>query len=341
LVNLVYKIPIPACRCYFLRFFEHTPHTKIDTSIDTAICRNFHSSPAAVSTYRFCWDLDHFTIAVLEKDTRISDTLRQTVQGLKLKGRPIRILHLDRFSGGGELEGIQLLYVTQPFAGQAARIHDAIAPSMPILLVTHSAEDPSRIMVNLYYDRHKRARLQLNQKNIRSHSLRVSKEILLAGGDEVGIAKLFDASLAQMKAQERKFAQYQQANRKLQEEKKRYRKELAELRKQLEEKNRALQTKERQLSATGKLLEQQQALLANRETRMQEVEAQLKKADRWRRNCSNCHANSGKSKTATGFWNKNSRKSDHWTTRSAGNRKPSRSMKGSYARNFPSFNSER
>ncbi len=224
----------------------------------------------------------HFTIAVLEKGTRITESLEQITQDMRLKQRPIVVKHLTRLPDSRDLDDIQLLYVGPAFARKMGKVMEVVGKEKPVLVVSHGVADKSLVMVNIYYDRHQRARLQVNRENITAHGLSVSEKVLLTGGDEIGVSKLYEASLAQMKAQEQQFLRYQQLNTKLAKEIEAYRAEVETLKQTVAEQSRAVASKENQLkqvsgdlAATMEKLAAQKERITQKEVYMQRIVAQL------------------------------------------------------------------
>ncbi len=226
--------------------------------------------------------LGHFTIAVLEKGTRVAEDLEQITRDMRLKQRPIRLKRLTKLPAPGDLDDVQLLYVGPAFARNMGKVMEAVGEKAPILVVSHGVADKSRVMINIYYDRHKRARLQVNRENITAHGLRVSEKVLLTGGDEIGVSKLYEASLAQMKAQEQQFLRYLQLNAKLAKDIEVYRAEVEKLEQTVARQNQAVASKEKQLkqvsgelAATMEKLAAQRESLKQKEAYMQHMVAQL------------------------------------------------------------------
>ena len=216
-----------------------------------------------------------FRLAILENGRRLSDTLKQMTRDLKLKGASIDIQHLDTLESARGLEGVQVLYVDAPFKDQLPRIYRLLGEKLPILLISQGADDLSSTMINLYYDRQKHARLQVNKKNIAAHGLIISEKILLTGGDEVGVSKLFDASINAMKKQEQRFEKFRRLNEVLKAEIRSYRERIDDLKQEIEARNRNLVLKDKQIEAKVQELERTTQRLAQQTVALEEKEAQM------------------------------------------------------------------
>ncbi len=112
-----------------------------------------------------------FTIAVLEKGTRITESLEQITQDMRLKQRPIVVKHLTKLPDSRDLDDIQLLYVGPAFARKMGKVMEVVGKEKPVLVVSHGVADKSLVMVNIYYDRHQRARLQVGLLNCRKYRI--------------------------------------------------------------------------------------------------------------------------------------------------------------------------
>ncbi len=216
-----------------------------------------------------------FRIAVLEKGTRISDTLKQMTGDLKLKGVPIEVRRLSSPDEAEAMHDVQVLYVDVPFRDHLGQIYRSLGAGRPLLLISQDADDMASAMINLYYDSHKRSRLQVNRENIAAHGLRISEKILLTGGDEVGVSKLFDASITAMREQERRFEEYRRLNEALKAEIRSYRKRIGELKKEVESRNRDLALKDRQIEEKARELELTTEKLSRQVQALKEREEQM------------------------------------------------------------------
>ncbi|WP_201351817.1 YfiR/HmsC family protein [Hydrogenimonas urashimensis] len=255
---------------------------------------------------------EKFVIAVYEKGRkRIYPRLKSMTRNLKLHDLSVEVVSLDRIDPN-RLKNYHLLFVDRPFAKEVPQIYRMIPASLPLLLITGDADSAESIMINIYFDSRHRARIQINRENIEKHRLHVSKEILLTGGSEVGISRLFEASLRALKEQELKYNRLLQQNRRLQETIVSKRQEIEKLKSKfktlteayrkkekklaenerklrstekrletqrwrLQEKERQVTAKERQLAALEKEIEKRQKLLKEREKKLERQERQIVK----------------------------------------------------------------
>ncbi|WP_144375381.1 YfiR/HmsC family protein [Thiolapillus brandeum] len=238
---------------------------------------------------------DEFRIMVLEKGQGVSTTLAGMTRDMRLKGYPIRVLHASSAKKLAEQPDFQVLYVGRSFAKRLGEIHQLLPPSSPVLVISEDAPKGDDIMVNLYHDLHNRIHLRINRGNITASGLSVSEKILLTGGDEIGVSKLFDASIAALKEQEARFQHYAQLNEQLKKEAEQSRSRIGALKTEIASKNQELKQLEKRLDArtrevkdTSQRLEQQKRVLTEREQEVEQKARELtalgKEFERLRKN---------------------------------------------------------
>jgi len=161
----------------------------------------------------------YFTIGVIEPDYKLSETLKKMVSGLSLHQKPIKVVHLSS-TKIKNLSSYQTLFLSRPMRTHIASLYRSIPQTMPILLISHDARKYRYTMLNIVKEKRRRSSLKINLENIKAHRLKVNKTILLTGGDEVGVSKLFGASLKEIKTREMQLKTLKTKNRKLEGENK-------------------------------------------------------------------------------------------------------------------------
>ncbi len=215
-----------------------------------------------------------FNIVIFEQGNRITDALRRMTADLTLKGKDIQIRNIQDSSRLNPKD-IQAIYISKRLRRQASQVFEAIGPKKPVLIITNEVSDPSIIMVNLYQDRKNRIRLQINKENILKRGLRIDRNILLTGEEEIGISKLFGASLEQMRNQEKRFSELQKINRQLETKIKRFNDRIAELKGEIASRNRQLEQTSNRLKEMGLRIQEQQKLLEQERQEIQAKEQEL------------------------------------------------------------------
>jgi len=143
----------------------------------------------------------YFTIGIVEPNYTLSETLAKMVKGLSLHGKPVKVVHI----GSKKIKSFssyQVLFITRPMRKYVPDIYHALPRSVPLLLITHDAKAYKSTMLDIYHQKKRRSGLKINLENIKQHHLAINHKILLTGGSEVGVSKLFGASLKEIKQQE-------------------------------------------------------------------------------------------------------------------------------------------
>jgi len=143
----------------------------------------------------------HFTIGIIEPNFALSETLAKMVKGLSLHGKPVKVVHI----GAAKIKSFthyQVIFVTRPMRKYVPKIYHSIPKNIPLLLISHDAKIYENTMLDIYRQKKRRSGLKINLENIKQHHLTINHNILLTGGSEVGVSKLFGASLKEIKQQE-------------------------------------------------------------------------------------------------------------------------------------------
>jgi len=148
-------------------------------------------------------ELSTLSIAVYQPvDLELPAQLSKHFTGTKLHGLPINVKAvLDPSS----LSSFQVVLIEEGNAYLLESLYNNIDGS-PTLLVSHGQSDKQLVMINLFTTKDSRIKFEVNKANILNHGLRVNPNIILNGGSEIDVAKLFregQASLITMQQQMR------------------------------------------------------------------------------------------------------------------------------------------
>jgi len=199
--------------------------------------------------------LKKFHIAVVDDEYDLLKTFQNLTKGVPLKGKQIitKKISLQQFLKN--YKNYQLVYLSKKYSNYLDDIHDVIPKEMPIMLISNENDDYDDIMVNLYFDNHNKKNIQINLQNIIEHHLSVSNEIILTGGKELGISKLFQSSLTALKEQEDAYIKYKNLNEKLQDKILSYETDIANLNKKLKRLSTNIAQKEQKLNEKYRTLQ--------------------------------------------------------------------------------------
>jgi len=223
-----------------------------------------------------------FTIALVEKDRELSDTLQKMVKGLQLKHKPIHIVHIsnpDKINP----KHYQVLFVSRAFRTHLPAIYRSLPEHLPVLIISEDAADSQSIMLNIKREQKRRSSLKINLDNIHDHHLKVNNKILLTGGTEVGVSKLFGVTLKEIRSQEKHLLELRKKTDTIQKELIQYKsraqdlkEEIREVNQILEEKNNLIHDTENALALKQNMLTEKEALLKTLVENKTKLEQKLK-----------------------------------------------------------------
>lgn len=134
-----------------------------------------------------------FDIAVFSADkSPVYTELTQLAEKAKLKNHPIKV---SQINGLTALDQYQLIYIEN--AGSEALKTETMADiykaveGKPVLLVTFDFTNKQLVMINLVTAGNDRLRFEVNKSNLLNQGLKPLPELILNGGTEIDVAKLF------------------------------------------------------------------------------------------------------------------------------------------------------
>ena len=115
---------------------------------------------------------------------------------VKLRNLPIRV---NQVNGVETLAQYHLVYVEDASAKTLADIYDALE-GKPVLLVTEGYSNKQLVMINLLTTENDRLIFEVNKSNMINHGLMPLPELILNGGTEIDVAKLYREGQASLVA---------------------------------------------------------------------------------------------------------------------------------------------
>ncbi|GGY77645.1 hypothetical protein GCM10011613_22780 [Cellvibrio zantedeschiae] len=129
-----------------------------------------------------------FDIAVFSGEkTPVYSELEMLAEKVKLKNLPITI---SQVSAVKTLAKYQLIYIENPNSQAITDIYSAVE-GKPVLLVTFDFPNKQLVMINLVPVNNERLRFEVNKSNLINQGLKPLPELILNGGTEIDVAKLF------------------------------------------------------------------------------------------------------------------------------------------------------
>jgi len=229
------------------------PESELDSAFIYLIAKN--------TTWPQEKNIKAFHIALVDDNPELLKTFKKLTKGLRLKGKKIDVQTISLHQLYTHYTHYQLVYLSVEYTQYLENFLKKIPKETPLLVISNESDDTDSIMVNLYLDNHHKKNLQINLQNILQHRLHVSNEVILTGGKELGISKLFQSSLIALKRQENAYVKYKRLNKNLEQKVKQYEQEVKQLHTKLLLLHRDVSAKEESLrEKISKLREKNQAL---------------------------------------------------------------------------------
>jgi PAS domain S-box len=130
--------------------------------------------------------IDTFKIAVYGEDYALINTLK-SIERLQAKGKPVRVII---FKSLGDIEYSHILLITND---RISFVHDifTLIKGRNTLLVTDRCEYPRYVMVNFTYNENSKIQFEINTQNMEEARLKTSSKLVLLGGSEIDVRKLY------------------------------------------------------------------------------------------------------------------------------------------------------
>lgn len=239
----------------------------IITSVNCAWAQGFNKQQIIASyLYNFAKNIEwpnqsartSFAIAVYGASSpELMVELNVLSDKAKLRNVPITVQQVNRAES---LANYQLVYVENASAKNLADIHAALE-GKPVLLVTEGYNNKQWVMINLIATEDDHIRFEVNKSNLINHGLTPLPELILNGGSEIDVAKLY---------------------REGQDSLVRLQKQLRDSEKTLNELTRAIQTQEAmnsrlqaQLAELNHNIQKSDALIAEQKNLLQQQQGQI------------------------------------------------------------------
>ncbi|MFT7491153.1 MAG: signal transduction histidine kinase [Pseudohongiellaceae bacterium] len=132
--------------------------------------------------------LASFSFALFDvKNRNLINEFDKLNESVRIKGVDINVTQTSNISA---LANYNVIYVDNSDDETIASIQEVIE-GRPILLITHAAADKRLVMINLYNDQSEKLKFEINKANLLNSKLMPQPELILLGGTEIDVAKLF------------------------------------------------------------------------------------------------------------------------------------------------------
>ena len=222
---------------------------------------------------------DQFNIYLLSSNKKLSSSLKALVKGQKLHGKEIEV---TRSSTLTVPYSAKLVYVDTKYLNDYKKIYDQV-DGRSVLLVTQGYDNKRLVMLNIKKDDDKKIIFEVNRANIINQGLSISPKVILLGGTELDVAKLYkgakDSLLQKEKELQKRLHEAQTLKKEIQEGKQRnsiIKKKYLLLQKHIEDLDKKALVSEQNFQ---KQLEQQKTILANEKASTQTIRDDYAKAN--------------------------------------------------------------
>jgi signal transduction histidine kinase len=146
-----------------------------------------------------------FRFLIISDDSAIDREMLNLSASQKLRGKPIGVTISESVVIPKD---IQLVFITRGLRALTEPVFRRIEGGK-ILLITDGSDDKRNVMINLIGTKDKTIKFEINKANIINQGLRVLPEMVLLGGTEVDVAKLYKESQDTLRIKEVKLAALQ------------------------------------------------------------------------------------------------------------------------------------
>ena len=132
-----------------------------------------------------------FNITIITENEEIINEFHDMADKRQIKGEPIKLTVLNKLVT--PITNAQLIFIAADKAYLFLDVFDEIE-GFPILLISENYDDKRFVMINLYDADNNKVLFEINKANILNQELKINDEILLLGGNEIDVARLYQES---------------------------------------------------------------------------------------------------------------------------------------------------
>jgi signal transduction histidine kinase len=152
------------------------------------------------------WPEEHgisaFQFLIISDDKDVNREMANLASSQKLKGKPIRIAISESVVIPKD---VQLIFITHGLKDLTEPVFRRIE-GRKVLLISDGFDDKRNVMINLIGTKELRIKFEINKANIINQGLQVLPDMVLLGGTEIDVAKLYKAGQDTLRIKERKIA---------------------------------------------------------------------------------------------------------------------------------------
>ncbi len=144
-------------------------------------------------------NIPEFHFLILSSDQKIIDEFRKLARIKTLRNKPIEITASESLASP---EQFQLIFLSKENEELLPGIFDKIE-GKNILLISNGYADKRLIMINFIEKEDKKIQFEINKANIINQNLSIMPDVVLLGGTEIDVAKLYKESQVSLRSMQK------------------------------------------------------------------------------------------------------------------------------------------
>ncbi|WP_070969616.1 YfiR family protein [Vibrio sonorensis] len=155
----------------------------------------------------------HYTIHVIDDNSKIYDTLKQLSSKSRLHGKPFKV---SRSHSGQLPSSVDLVFISEQ---KVALYPSVLAKTVGknVLIVSYGATNQRTLMINIFQNKDNKLGFEINKSNVLNRNLGINPDIILLGGTEIDVAQLYKEGQIQLADLETKVSRLEQRRSQMEE----------------------------------------------------------------------------------------------------------------------------
>lgn len=199
-------------------------------------------------------------IGVYGASSAYINNLNQTYNQRRINNKPLKAFAFNPFQPMEKQPAIHVLIIKKQYAQQLKEISKR-SKENNILLITEESNDHKHLMVNLSITHDGTLGFAINRANILLANLKISKDIVLAGGTEMDVAKIFDQAVSDLVATQKQLTEKES--------------QLKQQKLKIQQLARAIKQQQEKVQQQDKKILLKDSELAGKEAQLQQLETDL------------------------------------------------------------------
>ena len=267
--------PLLSCLLALLALFviafpaqaETTPRAKLTAVYLFRLAENIQwANEAQIERYR---------IHIVDSSRDIADNIKGIARVKKLHGKPLEV---TRSNTAKIPANSHLVYVASTQAEKYPGIF-AQVEGRNTLLISDNVGNKRIIMINLYDTSDKQILFEINKANIINQNLGINPDIILLGGTEIDVARLYREAQVSLHSLEQQLTALEHKRGKLESTIKQVRNESSQLATELKKQNQKLSEQQRRLKLQEQLIHDKEHEIAEQQVRLKQTTAKTLKQE--------------------------------------------------------------